>query len=90
MSDDGPSEFTEPVTRKSNLPRPRNFTTSEAVIEYLAEKIISDKRTYAQIAIDCGVAQSTIGNIANRQTKWPRPNTFFAVLNHYKIRMDLK
>ena len=89
MSDNLPDAGT-PLTRRSNLPRPRNFTSSEMVIEFLAEKIITDKRTYAQIAIDCGVAQSTIAHIATRQTKWPRPNTFFAVLNHYNIKLDMK
>lgn len=80
-----------PVTTKvTNLPRPRNFTKAELVIEFLAEKIITDQRGYKKIAEDCGVSVSTIGNIASRQTKWPRPNTFFAVLNYYKIKMDLR
>lgn len=73
-----------------NLPRPRNFTTSEAVIEYLAEKIITDKRSYKQIAIDCGVSATTIQHIASRQTKWPRPHTFFAVLAHYNVKLTLR
>ena len=81
----------EVVTRKvTNLPRPRNFTKAELVIEFLADKIIADPRGYKKIAEDCGVSVSTIAHIATRQTKWPRPNTFFAVLNHYKIRMDLR
>jgi hypothetical protein len=70
--------------------RPRTFTSSEVVIDYLAEKIITDKRTYRQIAEDCGVGVTTIANIATRQTKWPRPTTFFAVLAHYNIKLELK
>jgi len=73
-----------------NFARPKNFTKAEAVIDYLAIKIISDPAGYKKIAESCELSHSTIGNIARRQTKWPRPNTFFAILDHYKITLDLK
>lgn len=79
--------------RKNVIPfnvKPRAFTRAEVVIDYLAEKIITDKRTYKQIADACGVSTSTIQNIASRTTKWPRPTTFFAVLQHYNISLELK
>lgn len=72
------------------LQRPRTFTEPERVIEYLAERIITDGRPYRLIAADIGVSTSTLANIARRYTKWPRPFTFFAVLNYYNVRMELK
>lgn len=70
--------------------RPSSFTKAERVVEFFAEKLITDPRGYKAIAEDMGLSSSTIGNIASRKTKWPRPTTFFAILEHYKITMDLK
>lgn len=74
----------------TNIPRPRTFTSAEVVIDYLAERIITDTDTYTKIGEHCGVSASTIHNIASRTTKWPRPSTFFGILNHYGITLELK
>ena len=80
------------MSRRSNIatfPSPRTFTKAERVVEFLAEKVITDPEGYQKIADSVGVSKSTIGNIASRKTKWPRPNTFFGILNHYKVKLDL-
>jgi hypothetical protein len=74
----------------TNIARPRTFTSAEVVIDYLAERIITDTDTYNKIGEKCGVSGSTIQHIASRQTKWPRPSTFFGILNHYGIKLELK
>lgn len=70
-------------------PRPRNFTASEQVIEHLSQRIMADGHKYSDIAKKCGVAGTTIGNLARRKTAWPRPHTFFAVLNYFQIKLKL-
>lgn len=69
---------------------PRSFTKAERVIEFFAEKLITDPAGYKKIAQEMGLSSSTIHNIASRKTKWPRPHTFFAILNHYNVKLDLK
>lgn len=69
--------------------KPRTFTASERVIEYLSVRIMQSGKSYRQIAEDCGVSQTTIAKIATRQTTWPRPHTFFAVLNYFNIELRL-
>lgn len=70
-------------------PRPNTFTKAEQVIERLAEMLITDGRPYKKIAADMGVSVSTIGNLARRETRWPRPNTFFSIINHYEVDFSL-
>ena len=69
--------------------KPKTFTAGEQVIEYLSNRILADRRNYRQIAQDCDVSHSTISNIASRKTRWPRPKTFFSILNHYGIHLSL-
>lgn len=68
-------------------PRPRTFTTNEAVVEYLSELIMADKRGYMRIAESVGVGHGTIRRIAGGVTAWPRPNTLFSLMKEYGIGM---
>ena len=79
-------------TRSSvhHLNRPRTFTAAEEIIKYLSVRIISDHRTYKQIAEGVGCAHSTIANIATETTRWPRPATLFGLLNFYQIKLKLE
>jgi len=73
-----------------HLPRPRTFTAAEDVVQFLAQRIITDPRGYEKIAEGVGISKSTVGNIANGTTKWPRPNTLFGLLGFYNVKMRLE
>lgn len=75
---------------KSNIRRPRTYTSAERVIEYLSIRIMESGYTYKVIAEHTGLSQSTIRKVASRQTIWPRPNTFFSLLIFFNIKLELK
>jgi transcriptional regulator with XRE-family HTH domain len=72
------------------LRKPRTFTSAEAVLEEIRERIHMDGRTQGQLALATGVAQSTIGNIASGKTRWPRPTTLFPLMKALRVRIRLE
>jgi transcriptional regulator with XRE-family HTH domain len=73
------------------MPRkPRTFTTAEAMLEEVRERIHMDGRTQRALGKDTGVSQSTIGNIASGKTKWPRHTTIFPLLHALRVRIRLE
>lgn len=69
--------------------KPKTFTSSEAIIELLSQKIFASKHTYKDIAKECNVSNSTIANVASRKTRWPRPTTFFALLVYFNMTITI-
>jgi transcriptional regulator with XRE-family HTH domain len=67
----------------------RSFTSAEAVIERVREKIFDCRLTYQVLADRAGVANSTVANLANGKTRWPRPNTLFPLMVALKIHIEL-
>lgn len=72
------------------LNRANDYTSADQVVKHLSVRVISDWRTYKQIAEGVECAPSTIANIATGKTKWPSPRIFFGLLKLYKIRMRLE
>lgn len=69
--------------------RPNTFTSQEQVIERLSQLIMTCGKTYAQIAVGCDVSDTTIRKLAARETLWPRPKTFFGVLNFFDATLSI-
>jgi len=69
--------------------RPRTLTTAERMIEEVRERIFSDGRGYREIATQTKVAASTIANLANGKTRWPRPTTLFPLLTALRLHIEL-
>lgn len=78
------------MARATTHPRKRTFTRAEAVIEHISVRIMEDGRSYSKIAETCHLSGATVGNLARRKTVWPRPNTFFAMLNYFDIQLTLE
>jgi transcriptional regulator with XRE-family HTH domain len=70
-------------------PKPRNYTASEQIIEYIGNCIFACGLTYGEIGEDTGLSHATIRNIAAGITSWPRPKTFFALLAYFNIELSL-
>ena len=70
--------------------KPRTFTKAEQVIEYMASLVIADGRPYSKIAEGVGVAGSTIGKLANRSTRWPRPTTLFPLMQAMNVHLEIR
>ena len=71
------------------LVQPRSFTRAEALIEEVRKGIFGQSVTYKAIAERCNVSPSTVGNLANGKTKWPRPTTLFPLLDAIGKEMRL-
>lgn len=70
--------------------RPRTFTSAEAVLDEIRERIHMCGMTYTQIALKTGVSPSTVGNIATSHTKWPRHTTLFPLMTALGMRMTIE
>jgi len=70
--------------------RPRNFTSAEAVLDEVRERIFMCGKTYTQIAVAAGVSSSTIHNIATGKTTWPRHTTIFPLMQVIGMRMTFE
>lgn len=68
---------------------PKSFTAAEEVIEELSLRILQSQKPYRMIAAACDVNLTTIANIANRKTRWPRPHTLFALLSYFNLRLRI-
>ena len=79
----------QPRREVVSISRPRSFTSAERFIERVREAILTDGRTYTQIAIDTKVAHSTIHNIATGTTRWPRSTTLFPLLGVLGLEIHL-
>ena len=70
-------------------PRPKTFTTAEALIEEVRVQIFQDGHPYKQVALGTGVSQGTISRLANGHTKWPRPTTLFPLMNALGVELQI-
>jgi transcriptional regulator with XRE-family HTH domain len=68
--------------------KPRNFTSAEAVLDEVRERIFIDGRSYKKIAELAGLSQSTIANIAYSNTTWPRHTTLFPLMQVLGMKMS--
>lgn len=71
------------------LPKPKTFTTAEAVVEEVRQAIFVDGTAYKKIAERCSVSQSTVANLATGKTRWPRPTTLFPLLHALGLEMRI-
>jgi hypothetical protein len=67
--------------------KPRTFTSAEAVLDEIRERIHMDGRTYKQLAVIANVSPSTIGHIATSHTTWPRHTTLFPLMIALRMKM---
>jgi DNA-binding phage protein len=70
--------------------KPRTFTSAEAVLDEIRERIHMCGMTYTQIALKTGVSNSTIHNIASGKTTWPRHTTIFPLMKTVGMRMTFE
>ena len=71
------------------LRRPQSFTSPEALIEEVRQKIFQHGGHYKDIAAETKVSPSTIGNLATGKTRWPRPTTLFPLLDTLNLKLQL-
>ena len=69
--------------------KPRTYTSAETLIEEVRQSIFRDGRPYREIAATTNVANSTISNLAQGKTRWPRPTTLFPLLQSLNLEMKL-
>ncbi len=69
--------------------KPRVYTRSEQVMDMLRSKIYASEHDYRVIARRCGVSESTIYTIRRGVTRWPRPATFFALIEFFDLQLVL-
>lgn len=69
--------------------RKKTFTSSEALIEEVRTEIFRSGERYRVIAERTGVSNSTVANLANGKTKWPRPTTLFPMLKSLRLGIKL-
>ena len=69
--------------------KPRAYTSAEKLIEEVRKGIFGDTDGYKKLAARVGVSQSTVSNLANGKTRWPRPTTLFPLLNALNMEMRL-
>lgn len=60
--------------------KPRNYTSSEDVLDRLRAEIFEDGRPYKVLAAQMKISPSTLQNIASGKTMWPRPKTLFPLI----------
>ena len=61
----------------SEKSRPSVYTAHERFIDSLRQAVLTSGRSYKDIAGECKVAGSTVGNVASGKTRWPRYTTLF-------------
>lgn len=61
----------------------------ERIMLVLSNAIFKFDGTYKQLAIRCGLSISTVSNIAQGKTKWPRHGTFFALCHVLNLELTL-
>ena len=77
------------MTNVIRLPKPRSYTSAESVIEEVRLQIFETHTAHKEIAKRCAVSATTIHNLANGKTRWPRPTTLFPLLNALNLEMRL-
>ena len=77
------------MTNILKLQRPPAYTTAEKLIEEVRQSIFGEHASYSDIAKRTGVSTSTIGNLANGKTMWPRPKTLFPLLETLNLEMRI-
>ena len=69
--------------------KPSVFTEHERFIESLRNAVFASKRSYHDIALDCKISASTVGNLASGKTRWPRYTTLFPLARTLGKRVAL-
>lgn len=69
--------------------KPRVFTEREQVVDAVREAIFRSGLPYRVIAASAGTGQSTIANLANGKTRWPRDTTLFPVMRAVGIGLSV-
>lgn len=69
--------------------RPRTYDSAERFIERVREAVLTDGRSYTQLAILASVSSSTVGNLAIGKTRWPRSTTLFPLLAALGLEITL-
>jgi transcriptional regulator with XRE-family HTH domain len=69
--------------------RKRTFTTAEDLIEEVRTEIFRSGERYRVIAERTGVSNTTVSNLANGKTRWPRPTTLFPMLRSLKLALKM-
>lgn len=72
------------------LYKPKVFTTQEAFMEELQSAIFASGIKYKDLASMASVANSTIANIANGTTRWPRHTTLFPLIAALNLEITFK
>lgn len=73
-----------------HLRRPRTFTSSEAVLDAIREKMFTSHLTQKQIAAGANISPATVGHIMTGHTRWPRPTTLFPIMQVLGIRLYIE
>lgn len=71
------------------LIKPKTYTSQEALIDAVREQIFMCRRPYKDIAHDCGISSSTVSNLANGKTRWPRASTLFPLIHYLGFDLAL-
>jgi hypothetical protein len=78
------------ITMAPKPRKPRTFTSAEAVLDEVRERIFMCGKTYTQLAVMAGVSPTTIHNIAVGKTTWPRHTTIFPLMKAVGMRMTFE
>lgn len=81
-----------PFTKSTpRLPKPKTFTSREALIDFVREQIMIDGRSYEKIAIATkSISGTTVGSLANGKTRWPRDTTLFPIMRVLGIVLEAR
>lgn len=74
---------------QSKPKRPKDFTSREAFIDEVRERLLTSTDSYKTIAADCELAPATIQRLASGQTKWPSATTLWAVLGRLNCQITI-
>jgi transcriptional regulator with XRE-family HTH domain len=69
--------------------RPRTFTSAEAMLDRVRERVFACGLSYKLLAEKAGVSNSTIASLASGKTRWPRPTTLFPLIDVLGLRLEL-
>lgn len=69
--------------------KPKTFTTPEMLIEQVRQEMFGTGESYRVLAVKAGVSASTIANLMNGKTRWPRPTTLGPLLGAMGVSLGL-
>jgi hypothetical protein len=69
--------------------RPNSFTTRDAFINEVRQRLLTCGSTYKTIAEDCKLSPTTIQRLATGDTRWPSHKTLWSVLGRLGVEVTL-